>query len=236
MRGPHAPLRWGGCRIGFDGTPSDGGVGDGVGSDATVELDAAPGTRILTFGERPTSIVQNVTTDTSLYAGFDTGNFGISEDLSVYDLFEVALLRFDLSSLSSTDIVIAASLELVIDPSGDQLAGVLQLLRLDESWVEGVGDGEIAPGANWNDRGTGASWSTPGGTGTFNLASLGLGAIAGPISFDLPAPSVQGWIDTPASNHGVRMVSPDSGHWHPISRNGMTAGDRPQLRLVLQDP
>lgn len=209
----------------------DGGAPD-------MNVDAAPGTRIATFGERVTSMVKNVTTDAYVVqgVGFDVLNFGAARDVSVYGVSERGFMRFDLSSLTSADVVLEATLDLYVENSNDQIEGLFQVLRVDESWTEGAGDGEAVPGVTWQSRDGVTAWASSGGTGNLNLAVTTLAALTGPASFPLLTSEVQAWIETPATNHGVMLMSADNGHWHLASRENVTEDARPQLRLVLMDP
>lgn len=225
-----------GCRIGFHDSASTILEDAGVDAESDAAIDAPPGTRIVTFGERPGSLVQNVTADAYVIQSVDTFNYGASWDMSVYGNFERGFLRFDLSSLATSEVVLAATLELNIENSNDQVAGMFLVNRIDETWTEGSGEAEVVPGVSWQSRDGTTAWTSPGGTGNLALAVEPVDAIVGPITLPLLVSEVQAWIATPASNRGMSMMSPDGGHWHVTSKENDGDTARPQLRLLLQDP
>jgi hypothetical protein len=216
------------CRFHFDeqARVDDGGI------DA---IDAS--TTTITFGERPTSQRQGVTTDVTLDESAPGMNFGGAEDLSLAEFTvsgEHALIRFDLSSIASGTSVTAARLSVVRLDYGDETPGSIEARLVGESWVEGTSAGTPGSGANWTSRDGASMWTTAGGTTTAALAAVT--PTAAEITFAFEAAVVQDWVDAPATNFGVLLtVGINTAHYHLHSRNSMLVGmtARPELAVDL---
>ena len=209
-----------GCRFGFDEQPIAGG-------DAAL-TDVARDARIVTktFGERPGSMTTGVTTDATVSEGMTMMNFDPFEDLSISDLIERGLLRFDVSSIAPGTVVVACRLELERVDYGDDITGGLALREVGQAWVEG--------NVTWNVRDTGTAWTAAGGTVSSPIVTLGPPPLA--VSFTVPPSTPQRWIDTPATNFGLALSVADEQsptHYHMHSSESVVLTARPQLVLDL---
>lgn len=190
--------------------------------------DATAGTP-RTFGERPTSQVTGVTTDTFIAAMVATMTHGSLEDLSIVgsspDQIR-ALVRFDLSTLAPSATILGAVLRFELVDYGDQFDGSLAVHRVTEGWDEQQ--------ASWVSRGPQA-WSTPGmplGERVNEIIPVATTAI------DLPSELVQGWVSDPASNAGVAILAADESqetHYHFASREHTTPAMRPELVVYVRE-
>ncbi|MBW2522856.1 MAG: DNRLRE domain-containing protein [Deltaproteobacteria bacterium] len=218
---------------GTGGASSTGGTGgDGGGG----------GQAVVSFGERPTSQVTNVTADTYVDEGAPTDNYGAADLVRADRQPEQrGLLSFDLATIPTTAVVVAAELSLF---TGDCSVcgtddGTVELYPLLEAWREGTQTGALGY-ANWEQRNVMSDWADPG-AGPSSIAT----APAGQLTPDTPDTEylvsldvsvVQGWISDPSSNHGLRLssttASSDSVRF--VSREGLAADKRPELRVTYQ--
>lgn len=218
------------CRLGFDALPGDGStpIDDS-------DLDADPVARTITLGDRAASNFKNVVRDTMLVEGAPAQSFGGTALLSVYAPVPsrfIALYAFDLSGIPASTRAAAARLQLHVEDTGDTVTGRIELYRLSEAWVEGVLDGGGADGATWNERAPGQAWSMAGGSRGELAGSLMDAGMPGPLTLTISAAIVQGWIDAPATNHGVLVYAPPGGtHVHPHASESGAVESRPQLEL-----
>jgi hypothetical protein len=118
------------------------------------------------------------------------------------------LLRFDAISLPAGSTVTGATLRLTFENwvTGFTLRGYY----LNASWNPSEGSG-----LGWLDRFTGTAWATPGARGmgtdlvankTFTISGLATGSdVVHTVSLD--AAVVQGWINNPATNHGILLFN-----------------------------
>ncbi|RME32893.1 MAG: DNRLRE domain-containing protein [Gammaproteobacteria bacterium] len=117
---------------------------------------------------------------------------------------EIPLVRFDLTGLAGATVNGAfAQLTLQLVTAFNGTPGITQTVSLRESLV------------GWDEATT--SFAGFGGTGfdeaahtgpeLLNLSVTFSGSPPEPVVFDLPASVVQGWIDDPASNHGLVLIS-----------------------------
>jgi hypothetical protein len=150
------------------------------------------------------------------------------------------LLRFGLpAGLQGRATVSAVALTLTVHALGDGTAGtpaVESLRAVTEAWVQGNGIGNAVMsftvgqtcggtvvGATWNDPScaTGIGWATPGGTVVATVSgqadTTGI-PVDGQLVWSSAAPAnaqmvadVQGWLDSPAGNHGWRISSSTEG-------------------------
>lgn len=219
------------CRIGFDAVDPDASAaaddgGDGGGTITTI-----------TFGERPTSMRKNVTSDARLDQLQPALNYGGSEDLALSQFTtnnEHSLVRFELSSVPPGTAVTGARLQVHLLDYGDETAGTIVVRLLAETWIEGTNMGSPGGGVSWTTRDGSTPWTTPGGTTSRTLASLVMPEqqLVVPLEPDV----VQSWIDDPASNAGVLLtVSAAPAHYHLHSRdsNLMQMTARPELAVDL---
>jgi len=211
-----------------------GVTGDAPGDDPidTRTIDGPPSLPVTTsFGERSTSEHTGVTTDTYLESGSPAATHGtdggIYEDASpVVD----GLLRFDLSAIPAGAVITAADLD-VVTTTDSLESGMLEAYAVLEAWSEAD--------ATWDDRTAGTAWSNAGASGPGSRGSTLVGSVfpnvdTTPYSFPLDLATVQGWVNAPASNHGMVLISTSpSGNGVTVSSSNDTLVDaRPQLRIT----
>ncbi len=191
--------------------------------DAAGQPDA-PVALTRTFGERPGSMIQGVTSDAELDNLNPNGNYGAAAEFFCDNIddrppqngasgLRNGLLRFNLSSIPVGATVLSASLELWTgnDPL-DQ--GTVQWFKLNEDWTEGTSSNGAAGFANFLQRKNGTLWSTPGAGAPLSSASSFFTQLATPdpatgYTFAIPASVIQSWVNAPGSNFGmVCFVSP----------------------------
>ena len=151
---------------------------------------------------------------------------GLSSDATHF----VGLLRFDLSSIP-VDALLSAAPELIVANGDNNLeSGSVKVWALVEDWDE--------LDATWDQRASGASWSTSGaGTGSRSPSPIGefspsLENVEHTVPLD--STTVQLWIQVPGLNRGVSLdVGHDAGTGVSFySRNYETdPALRPRLRV-----
>jgi hypothetical protein len=140
------------------------------------------------------------------------------------------LLRWDLSSIPSTARVQGVLLEVTV---GDPSRGTFRLYDVRRSWSEDEADFKHAR--------SGDAWGLPGANSTVDAGSTALGAFkpraTGALSIPLNAAGVavvQGWINDPASNQGLKIYNPRPYDGTTILSSDWSAvAERPKLVVVL---
>lgn len=177
--------------------------------------------------------------DTYLNSNAATTNYGSSLTLSTREANPtiVMLMKWDLAGkLPAGARVLDASLTLnVTIPSND----VFWVWPLAREWTE--------DGATWNATGTGVNWTTAGAASTSGstkdyeptrLAWLASKSPTGANTFVSEWAfkyQVQSWIDSPATNFGVRLASVNDGlnkEAKVSSSEATTSSQRPALTIV----
>lgn len=142
------------------------------------------------------------------------------------------LLRWDLSSIPSTARVQGVLLEVTVaDPS----RGTFRVYDMRRPWTEDEADFKRAN--------AGEVWGLPGANSTVDSGSTALGAFVprdnGALTIPLNAAGVavvQGWINDPATNHGLKLYNPRPFNGATIlSSDWGTVAERPKLVVVLAD-
>ena len=146
------------------------------------------------------------------------------------------VLKFDLALITDSGVTVNSA-ELVVntvDYSG--IGTSATVYELTQAWTEGTTTGTYNVNASWDFYdGTGNSWATAGGDYNALAASnaVALNANSTEFTFNLSAAVVEGWINTPSSNHGMILLndSPAAGtNWVGIaSKEYPTAAKRPKL-------
>lgn len=159
-----------------------------------------------------------------------------------------ALLRFDLSSISSDAVITAAALNFfVFKESFAANPSSFQLHRFLKPWTEGTGSGNTGfpaqPGeTTWLSQFHGSAlWSQPGSASGTEYASaasssvdiLGLGAYSFASTAELVA-DVQGWVSGTATNHGWIMISTTEDTRHTARRISPREDPSSPPRLEVQ--
>ncbi|MGQ9585404.1 MAG: DNRLRE domain-containing protein [Anaerolineae bacterium] len=119
-----------------------------------------------------------------------------------------ALVRFDLGSLPPGAHIVSATMRLftneVQDPEPRNMT--VNAYKVLRPWTE--------MGATWNQANAGVNWNLPGCNGVSDreltaAATVVVNAPNASYDFDITS-MVQGWMDDPASNHGVLLVGSGS--------------------------
>jgi len=188
------------------------------GIDAAPAPDAPPGSQVTTF-----TSVADLYLRTSVAPDENTND----RDFMVVDgdLVTVILLRFDLTALPAGTSVLGAELRLVnANDSGEPCT----FHRLLEAWDEAT--------ATANQRMTGVSWGGVGATPP-SRANEVAGTIS-PIlanlqySADLDPALVASWVQTPATNFGVALITASSNGSKFWTREVLVSAARPVLRVT----
>jgi len=151
------------------------------------------------------------------------------------------LMAFDFSSIPSGATIDSVTLSLTLAQTPDGAAHPVSLHRVSAEWGEaastgsGTGGPAQAGDATWLERLHGSeAWVNPGGD--FEAVASGIQTIAdvGPYEWSDTglAADVQGWLDSPATNHGWLLLGNESGPRSAkkfYSREGFTP---PSLRVV----
>jgi hypothetical protein len=161
-----------------------------------------------------------------------------------------SLVRFDLQTLTDSTIIVNAWLELTggthgpVEPVFDELNDFFVVLT---PWGEGDGLASEAPTAgeaSWTYRSFTDTWSVVGaaGVGTDREGTPVMRAVlTNDFGYNVAMGSqalvtaIQGWVDTPADNHGILFKAADESFreiMNIASREFATFGHRP--RLVIQ--
>jgi hypothetical protein len=155
----------------------------------------------------------------------DELNFGDGDHVSVDDQ-DFAVMRFELSSISTAATIVSAQLTVrTFDTAGTD-GGTIFVHRLRESWEEST--------VTWDMRNATQAWSTAGAlppsSDGASVATLSPAAINTDYTVDLPIAMVQEWVSSPSENFGVLfVVGTTDVHVHLRSRE-----NSPATRLTLQ--
>lgn len=198
-----------------------------------------------------TSVVLQPSLDTTLFN--EDGGLSNGADASAFlgttanGALRRALLEFDFSTVPADSIVTAATLTIQVDRAvGDTVQ--VGLHRVLSPWGEGAsnsggggGGAQALPGdATWTLRffpDTAQSWVTPGGD--FVSAASAFTSIGAPDTYSWMATAtmladIQGWLNTPASNHGWMVVGREGGARSAkrfYTREALDLSQRPVLTL-----
>ncbi|WP_437592894.1 DUF3616 domain-containing protein [Sorangium sp. So ce1000] len=182
-------------------------------------------------GTRDTMLEENAPTttnggDTSISVSGDTPG-GSGKD-------DAVLVQWDLSGTIPVDaIVTSATITVTVSDKAAQTYPIYQVLR---AWNEGQ--------ATWNLAATGSAWATAGAKGASDRGSAELGSINAPstgsTTITLNAQGlavVQGWVNDPASNHGVIFASASNDNRLELrSSEYSTKSSRPKLTVSWDLP
>ena len=168
--------------------------------------------------------------DTRLNANSANNNYGNNNTIRADSPRDWSLFRWTLSGIPSGATITSVNVDLFVSRVG----GVFQLHQLLRDWDEGT--------ATWNRPAAGQTWGSAGANqvGT-DYAATPLGNVPnGPdetlVTSTLGAAGiavVQGWLDTPPSNHGF-IVRGTSTSRTDYSTSENSTNERPQLRIGYQ--
>ncbi len=208
----------------------------------------------------PVQVRLEAVADTTIFGnqGGDTGNDGVSDgsgpgiwtSVLASGTTRRALIRFDLSGIPPGSQVLSASVQFFVVRARD--THDLSLHRVLAAWGEGASNGGDAgvgapaqPGdATWSHRfWPTTAWARRGGD--FVARASATRAVGfGPASHTIPSTpalvaDVQGWLQSPASNHGWMLIGDDAGQQNAkrlASRHAGSPSARPTLVLSVQPP
>jgi hypothetical protein len=173
--------------------------------------------------------VHNVTFDVTLQEDAPTSSNGNASNVGIDAApRHSGLLQFDLSSLPASLHCVQATLSVSVNDPIE--SGEYQIFALHESWSETT--------ASWNERRSGSPW-TDLGAGPGSRAATPMATTAprstGFDAVDLDCATVDGWIQSPASNNGMVWIStsPDGRGGEFRSSENSDATTRPLLTLKL---
>ena len=206
------------------GLPGQGGSHDG-GSPGTVTWalgSVDPGSGPVVIGAPGGSVTLNAVADTFVWEGdpntvWDTSVYG-ETFVEIYgdpgDL-EYALFEWDVSGIPAGAVVTSATMSFFEerDPDGPLTASMRQVTS---AWAEAT--------TTWNNQPTVAA----GSLGSLVTSNDGYNTVA---STPALVATVQSWLDTPASNFGVRMDAADDGGFEEITSRE-AGSNQPQLTVV----
>jgi hypothetical protein len=229
-----------GCgRVGFDALAGTSDAATDAETDAGADADAAvdaTGTDAAVMTVTIGGAGSTATTSTYLVGYNRSNNYGRSTDLSIGSQ-EVGLVRFELAAVPPGSTVTSASLQVWVPDYGDHGMGLVELYPVLEAWTEGTGDGN-AGAANWDERATGMTWTTPGcGPGSRDTTPIGTFTVGAPDAYftvPLAVGPVQTWVNDPATNFGMAIVA--ARHFHAHSEEAATATRRPILSVTYAPP
>ena len=178
------------------------------------------------------------TTDTYLSEGSPTTNRGSLSELRADGdtgggADDEALLRWDVSQVPAGATITSAYINITINNSS---GGTYQIYALNRDWNELE--------ATWNNTATGVPWQIAGAKGALDRDATLLGIFpvgsTGTILATLNASGtarVQSWVDSPATNHGLIVVSTASGDGvYFRSSEYATASERPRITITYNPP
>ena len=153
--------------------------------------------------------------------------FGGSPDLVLSDTTSVdrALIRFDLSNLPTTTRVTSAILELELEDIAFGGAGSARVHRATRDWTESE--------ATWNERRSGATWTTPGGDYDPQIeASTDIDvAQLGSTQWDV-TPLTASWVRGTNPNHGLLLAVSPGIDGASFSSGDRVCGQHPKLTVT----
>ncbi len=166
------------------------------------------------------------TRDTYLFN--EAGNEGVVRGAELTFIQDVntgdsrtSLLKFDLTPIPVGSTITSATLDFNVDTEGQGFAMYRMLQSWDEATISFVTNGNRHFAANGTDAESAINASWPGNDG-----------YTGPITVNVPAATIQAWIDGTLTNNGWLMLAthPDDGQ-QLSSRESATQSIRPKLTV-----
>ncbi len=162
--------------------------------------------------------------DSNIYAGYN-------HDIRT-------LLKFDVSYLKPTNLIIEAAY-IILEVTTIYTQGVnIEAYKVTSPWDEGTGIGGITnDGATWISRTATAMWNNPGGD--YDITTGG-GKVQLPfgskqICVPVKASIIQEWLNNPESNYGI-IIKYEQGRVHYYSRSYSDNMKRPRLAVYYRMP
>lgn len=152
--------------------------------------------------------------------------------LTTYDVRE-ALLRFDLSAIPSTAVVIEARLELYASAQNGSANPRAGAFRVHRHWEESE--------ASWLEAAAGIPWESAGCSGPRDreeapISSSQLTRSNWWYTWDI-TPLARDWVRVPSSNAGLLLKTLDNPDWVDFSFDASEAGEgshQPRLTMVFR--
>jgi len=191
----------------------------------------------------------SVVADTFINSGLPDNNAGgedhvaAGKDGSAAGGMRRGLFRFDLSAIPAGSTVTSATLRInvVFAPFGSD--STFDVFRLTAAWGEGTNVGPGGAGGNngapattgeasWNSRQFGVNiWTGPGAAGDYATPALAATFVSGVATYAWSSPSLrsaaQSWLDNPAQNFGVILISEQETTARTVKRFGSREGGSP---------
>lgn len=207
----------------------------------------------------PSLLAQNTTTitcslDNTLYESA-TGSFSnalgdLFVGVTAQGKLRRPLLRFDVAAaLPPTAMVLSATLQLEVTASGAPANTTARVHAMTRSWGEGTslaitgGGGQGAPAtpgdATWlHALAPGSFWTVPGGDHAATVQGSVDLPVSGTALGTLDAVLVQAWLASPATNHGITLLTAEQ---LPLDRarrfaSRETPGFGPRLTVTWLQP
>lgn len=183
-------------------------------------------------GQLPTTSYAG-TRDTMLQGALPNTTSGDASALSADgDDQKEILISWDMTAIPATAVVDAGTITLEVSDRSNE---TFSFYEARQAWNEST--------ATWNLYDTNKSWQIAGGTGASDRGTSAVGSFSadptGTYTITLNTAGialVQGWVVTPASNHGLFLVGPSTTNRLEIrSREYGTKAKRPKLSVTWHD-
>lgn len=141
------------------------------------------------------------------------------------------LLRFDVSSISSSAIVIGAQLDVYINTEGLGMT----FYKMLSTWSEASTYNSLTAGVSLDD----VECSSSAFATIIDAAAEGIDTYTGTYRVNIPAAIVQSWVTSSANNFGVYITGPTESTGDGLqldTSEGATAGRRPLLTVRTITP
>ncbi|MFH1521439.1 MAG: DNRLRE domain-containing protein [archaeon] len=167
--------------------------------------------------------------DTYIREDFPNNNFPTATVLSIGktagDSEFRALLKFNLSSIPSTDTIVDAVIQIYLESASGNANVTVKAYRLTSEWIEAE--------ASWNDRITSTAWSSTGGDYDSSEIDTQIFSNSSGNYYNFTiTEAVAGWTSESYNNYGIILVSSNTfaGNYSQISSSdSATASQRPQI-------
>lgn len=179
-----------------------------------------------------------------IYAG---NNFGVSNlligEINSDTTTARLLIKFDLSSLSSSAVFSSVIFSLYANADLSSNARTFRVYRLKRAWVEGTQDNVAnTTGASWNDYSVGNAWQTAGGFGTDDCEQTDIGSRAFTATETLNqfkdftlTPTTKASLDL-GNGWLIKADTEANDAYAFASSDDATAANRPKLVIVYKVP
>jgi hypothetical protein len=200
--------------------------------DAAIDaaIDAAVDARSLDAYVPPQPVTTNHGSVADTFIASDSGltdtNFNDQTSALVDgDVVRNVLIRFDLSSISTTSTVSAATMHIWTDYDP---GGPVTIYPVLESWNEGE--------VTWSSRAAGQAWSSAGAMppsrGTTSVGSVTPSTASTEYSITIDTATVAGWVADPGTNDGLVFTTDQADGTRFSTREFVTATSRPYLAVT----